>query len=134
MTKQYAWGLLLLRLVLGLSFAMHGYAKFSDGIENTSNWFDSIGLPGILAYGVALLEVMGGLALMAGLATRLLAAFYIIVMLVAIFKVKLVAGYIGGYELELTFLTISLALFISGGGLYSMDHALFPSRSVKAAR
>jgi len=131
MTKQYAWGLLLLRLVLGLSFAMHGYAKFSGGIENTSSWFESIGLPGILAYGVALLEVMGGLALMAGLATRLLGAFYVIVMLVAIIKVKLVAGYVDGYELELIFLTISLALLISGGGHYSIDRALFPSRSVK---
>ena len=134
MTKRYEWGLLLLRLVLGLGFAIHGYEKFRGGIENTANWFDSIGLPGILAYGVALLEVMGGLALMAGLATRLLAAFYVIVMLVAIFKVNLVAGFIGGYELELTYLTISLVLFISGGGLYSMDHALFPSRSVKVAR
>ena len=103
MTKQYAWGLLLLRLVLGLSFAMHGYAKFSRNRKH-SIWFDSIGLPGLLAYGVALLEVMGGLALMAGLATRLLAAFYIFVMLVAIFKVKLAAGFIGGYELILLFL------------------------------
>lgn len=134
MTKQYAWGLLLLRLVLGLSFAMHGYVKFSGGIENTSNWFNNIGLPGILAYGVALLEVMGGLALMAGLATRLLSSGYIIVMLVAIIKVKLVSGFIGGYELELTFLTISLTLLISGGGHYSIDHVLFPSRSVKEAR
>lgn len=130
-TKRYEWGLLLLRLVLGLSFAIHGYDKFSGGIENTANWFDSIGLPGILAYGVALLEVMGGLALMAGLATRLLAAFYVIVMLVAIFKVKLAVGFIGGYELDLAFLTIALALFISGGGFYSIDRALFPSRSVK---
>lgn len=59
MTVQYAWGLLLLRLVLGLSFTMHGYAKFGSGIENTVIWFDSIGLPGLLAYGIALLEVMG---------------------------------------------------------------------------
>ena len=131
MTKQYAWGLLLLRLVLGLSFAMHGYVKFSDGIENTSSWFDSMGLPGILAYGVALLEVMGGLALMAGLATRLLSFGYIFVMLVAIIKVKFVSGFIGGYELELIFLTISLTLLLSGGGLYSIDHLLFPSRNAK---
>ena len=133
MTAQYAWGLLLLRLVLGLSFTMHGYSKFDSGIENTVIWFDSIGLPGLLAYGVALLEVMGGLALMAGLATRLLAALYVIVMLVAIFKVSLVAGYIGGYELELTYLFISLTLFLSGGGFYSIDRALFPQGRVKAA-
>ena len=133
MTAQYAWGLLLLRLVLGLGFTIHGYAKFGSGIENTVIWFDSMGLPGLLAYGVALLEVMGGLALMAGLATRLLAAFYVIVMLVAILKVKLAVGFIGGYELDLAFLAISLTLFLSGGGFYSIDRALFPQGRVKAA-
>jgi uncharacterized membrane protein YphA (DoxX/SURF4 family) len=131
MTKPYAWSLFLLRFFLGLSFAVHGYVKFSGGIVNTSNWFNSLGLPGMLAYGVALLEVMGGIALMAGLATRLLSALYIIVMAVAIIKVKMARGFLGGYELELTFLTISLALLVSGGGLYSVDHMLFPSRKTK---
>jgi len=36
MMKQYAWSLLILRLSLGFSFAMHGFSKFSGGIENTS--------------------------------------------------------------------------------------------------
>jgi uncharacterized membrane protein YphA (DoxX/SURF4 family) len=127
--KRYSWGLLLLRLSLGFSFAVHGYDKFSGGIVNTSRWFDSLGLPGILAYGVALLEVLGGIALMAGLATRLLSALYIIVMTVAIYKVKFAGGFLG-FELELTFLVISLALLISGGGIYSVDHALFPSKKI----
>jgi len=130
MMKQYAWSLLILRLSLGFSFAMHGFSKFSGGIENTSRWFDSLGLPGILAYGVALLEVLGGFALMAGLFTRFLSALYMIVMIVAIFKVQLSRGYLGGYELEVTFLAVSLALLVSGGGLYSVDHALFPSKRV----
>jgi len=131
MTISYSWSLFLLRFFLGLSFAVHGYVKFSGGIVNTSNWFNSLGLPGIFAYGVALLEVMGGLALMAGLATRLLSALYIIVMAVAIIKVKMDRGFLGGYELELSFLAISLALLVSGGGRFSVDHMLFPSRKVK---
>jgi uncharacterized membrane protein YphA (DoxX/SURF4 family) len=128
--KQYAWSALILRLVLGFSFAMHGFSKFSGGIENTSRWFDSLGLPGILAYGVALLEVLGGFALMAGLFTRFLCSLYIIVMVVAIYKVQLARGFLGGYELEATFLAVSLALLIGGGGLYSVDHALFPSQRI----
>lgn len=128
--KQYAWSLLILRLSLGFSFAMHGFSKFSGGIENTSRWFESIGLPGILAYGVALLEVLGGFALMAGLFTRFLSFLYMIVMIVAIYKVQLSRGFLGGYELEFTFLMVSLALLISGGGLYSVDHALFPSNKI----
>jgi uncharacterized membrane protein YphA (DoxX/SURF4 family) len=132
MIKQYAWSILILRLCLGFSFAMHGFSKFGGGIENTSKWFDSLGLPGILAYGVALLEVLGGFALMAGLFTRFLTSLYIIVMIVAIYKVKLSHGFLGGYELELTFLAVSLALLISGGGLYSIDHALFPSKKIQS--
>ena len=95
--KQYAWGLLILRLALGFNFAMHGFQKFSGGIENTSRWFDSLGLPGILAYGVALLEVLGGFALMAGLFTRFLSVLYMIVMIVAIYKVRFVSGFLGGF-------------------------------------
>jgi len=130
MIRQYAWGLLILRLCLGFNFMLHGFSKFSGGIENSARWFDSLGLPGILAYGVALLEVLGGFGLMAGLFTRFLGALYIIVMIVAIYKVRYVSGYLNGFELETTFLAISLALVVSGGGLYSVDHALSPSRKL----
>jgi uncharacterized membrane protein YphA (DoxX/SURF4 family) len=130
MIKRYSWGLLILRLVLGFSFFLHGFSKFDGGIENTSRWFESLGLPGILAYGVALLEVLGGFGLMAGLFTRFLASLYIIVMIVAIYKVRFSAGFLMGYELETMFLAVSLALAVSGGGIYSADHALFPSRKV----
>jgi len=128
--KQYAWSLLILRLVLGFTFVLHGFSKFSGGIENTSRWFDSIGLPGILAYGVALLEVLGGFGLIMGLFTRFLSALYMIVMLVAIFKVQFSRGYLGGWELEATFFAMAFALLIAGAGLYSVDHALFPSKKI----
>lgn len=134
MTKKYDWSLLILRVILGLGFTIHGFDKFNGGIENISNWFDSIGIPGILAYGVSLLEVMGGIALIAGLATKLVSCLFAIVMIVAIIKVKIVGGFLGngelsGFELELVYFTISIALFINGSRLFSIDETLFPSRT-----
>jgi len=128
--RRYGISLLILRLCLGFNFAVHGFAKFSGGIENTARWFESLGFSGILAYGVALLEVLGGFGLMAGLFTRFLSALYMIVMAVAIFKVQLVRGFLDGFELEFTFFAVAFALLVAGGGVYSADHALFPSRKM----
>jgi uncharacterized membrane protein YphA (DoxX/SURF4 family) len=127
MTTQAAWGLLLLRMAMGFGFAFHGFAKFKGGIENTSNWFDSLGIPGIFAYGVALLEVMGGFALIAGVATKLVALLLAIVMTVAIWKVKFANGYLS-YELETMYLAASIALALNGSGRFSIDQTLFPKK------
>ncbi|MFJ8235495.1 DoxX family protein [Ureibacillus sp. NPDC094379] len=62
-------GALILRIILGLIFAVNGFVKFKGGIENTVGWFESINLPGFLAYGVARLEVVGGILLIIGFAT-----------------------------------------------------------------
>lgn len=133
MTKQFSWGLLIIRIFLGVGFTIHGFDKFHHGIGNIAHWFSSIGLPGILAYGVALLEVMGGISLIAGLATRLLACLFTIVMVVAILKVKLAMGFLStvhtsGYELELTYLVLAMILLINGSRLYSIDQSLFPKQ------
>ena len=49
---------------------MHGLTKFQSGIDNIAGWFTSIGLPGGLAYGVATVELVGGLLLILGLGVR----------------------------------------------------------------
>ena len=69
-------GALILRITLGAIFFIHGVVKFQGGIENTAGWFESLGLPGATAYGVALLEIIGGILLIIGLATRLVAALF----------------------------------------------------------
>jgi hypothetical protein len=48
-------------------------------------------------------------------------------MIVAICKVQLSRGYLGGWELEFTCFAFALSLFAAGGGMYPVDHALFPS-------
>jgi uncharacterized membrane protein YphA (DoxX/SURF4 family) len=67
---------------------------------------------------------------MAGLFTRMLSFLYMIVMAVAIWKVRYSAGFLVGWELEFTFFSVALALLVTGGGVYSVDHALFPSKKI----
>ncbi|MED4454128.1 DoxX family protein [Metabacillus fastidiosus] len=127
-------GALILRIALGTLFFVHGLVKFQDGIENTVGWFASIGLPGFMAYSVALTELIGGIALIIGLATRLVSALYTIIMIGAVIKVKLSLGLLGngqmaGYELDLAFLAIAIYLFINGSKLLSVSQLIFKKDS-----
>ncbi|OKL35595.1 DoxX family protein [Domibacillus mangrovi] len=120
----------LLRMVLGISFFVHGLVKFQGGIGNTAGWFESIGIPGFLAYVVGTIELVGGIALVLGLGTQIVSALLAFVMIGAILKVKFAIGFLGtaemaGYELDLAFLVIALFLAGNGSKLWSVDGALF---------
>jgi uncharacterized membrane protein YphA (DoxX/SURF4 family) len=120
---------LLLRLVLGISFLLHGIAKFQGGIGNTAGWFDSIGIPGALAYAVAIIEVAGGIALIIGLGTRIVSIVLGILMIGAIFTAKLPGGFLGngtgaGYELDVAFLAIAIFLAMNGSKMLALDGVL----------
>jgi len=126
----------LLRFVLGISFFVHGFVKFQGGIENTVGWFDSIGIPGFLAYVVASVELVGGAALILGLGTRIVSALLALIMVGAILKSKLAIGFLGtpemaGYELDLAFLVIAIFLAVNGSKLWSVDDALFNKTTEK---
>jgi len=126
----------LLRIVLGISFFVHGLVKFQGGIENTVGWFDSIGIPGFLAYVVASVELVGGAALILGLGTRIVSALLALIMVGAILKSKLAIGFLGtpemaGYELDLAFLVIAIFLAVNGSKLWSVDDALFNKKTEK---
>ncbi|MGM7634852.1 DoxX family protein [Bacillus sp. Hm123] len=134
MTKKHELGALILRVILGLTFFVHGLAKFQGGIENIAGWFDSIGIPSFMAYIVAAVELVGGAALILGLGTRIIAGLLVIVMLVAISKVKLAAGFMGngemaGYELDLALMAMSAYLAIAGSSLYSLDQLVLGKNS-----
>lgn len=121
---------LLLRIVLGISFFVHGLVKFQGGIENTVGWFESIGIPGFFAYAVGVVELVGGIALVLGLGTRVVSALLALIMVGAILKVKLAIGFLGtaemaGYELDLAFLVIAIFLAVNGSKLWAVDQANF---------
>ncbi|MEH7179743.1 DoxX family protein [Neobacillus vireti] len=132
-------GALLLRITLGAIFFIHGVVKFQGGIENTAGWFESLGLPGVTAYSVALLEIVGGILLIVGLATRLVGALFALLMIGATVKVKLAVGFLGngqmaGYELDLAFLAIAVYLAINGSKLLSVGQLFFKKESNEIKR
>ncbi len=136
MLKKYEMSTLILRVVLGITFLIHGYVKFQGGIENTVGWFASIGLPGVLAYGVAVVELVGGILLIIGLGSRIVSALYVLLMAGAIFTAKLSVGFIGaqgaGYELDLAFLAMALVIAINGSKLYAVDQIVFKQKETVA--
>jgi putative oxidoreductase len=124
----------LLRVVLGVTFLIHGAAKFQGGIANTAGFFESLGLPGFTAYIVALIELVGGLAMVLGVGTRIISILFAIVLAVAIVKVKLAGGFLGngqmaGYELDLALLAVSIFLAITNKSLFALDNVIFQSKN-----
>ncbi len=80
-----------------------------------------IPLPSVAAVVVTAVELLGALALLLGLGTRVAAALLAIDMLVAILAVRLSAGFLGGYEYELTLLGAAASLAFLGAGPLSLD-------------
>lgn len=108
-------GLLPLRLVIAAVFLMHGGQKlFVYGIPGVTGAMHSMGipLPQISAVVVTAVELLGGLAILAGVFTRWAALLLVCDMAVVVLKVKLHGGFFspGGVEFELTLLAGALTL------------------------
>ncbi|AIC95550.1 DoxX family protein [Shouchella lehensis] len=112
-------GIAFVRLVVGVIFIAHGLDKFNGGIEGTVAFFESLSIPSpdLMAVVVALVEIVAGLALLLGLLTRLMSAILMIVMIGAVYMVKLDQGFIGGFEFDLL-LFVVLLLFVINGSLF----------------
>jgi len=125
----------IMRVVMGILFLAHGISKLQMGLGNVEAWFGSLGLPGLLAYGVAILELVGGVMLIIGLFTRYISALFTIMLIGAIVTTKLSAGLLGhdqmvGYEMELSFMLVTLYLTVAASTPLSMDQVLLRKRSV----
>ncbi|UUZ87217.1 DoxX family protein [Paenibacillus sp. P26] len=91
------------------------------GIENTAGFFQKIGLPGFLASIVGGIELIGGICMILGLGVRIFGAAFAVILLGVILTVKSSKGFVGGYELELALLAMSVHLLISGNGSLAID-------------
>jgi putative oxidoreductase len=128
----YDVGLLILRLVLGVTLAAHGYNKFFGGgrIPGTARWFESIGMkPGKFHATVAAsTEMAAGLGLAAGLLTPIPAAGFVSLMLVAAWTVHRPNGFFivkEGWEYNLVLAVSAVVVATLGAGRFSLDYVVF---------
>lgn len=121
MNSIFGYGLLPIRIMAGLVFIAHGIPKFYD-VSGGYGFFQSINFPQELFIPIALLEVIGGLAILFGILTRIASALFIIEMIGAILTAKLSKGFIGGYEFELLLISICTSLVILGPGRISIEN------------
>lgn len=127
--RHQALGLTLLRIIAGVTFAMHGYQKlFVYGVAGVQGAFAQMGapMPTITGPLVGGLEFFGGIALVVGLLTRLAALGLVIDMLGAITLVHFANGFFlpKGYEFVLMLLAAALTLAVGGAGSFSVDEAI----------
>lgn len=122
--KNIDVALLFIRIGIGVVFIVAGWGKLT-GIEGVQGFFGDIGIPlaGLMAWVVAIIEFFGGIMVLTGLYSRIPALLLGIIMIVAIFTVKMDQGF-GEMRVDLLLLLMNAAIFSSGSGKYSIDSML----------
>ena len=132
------WGLIILRLALGITFFAHGWMKVDPNgpVKGPANFAAGlkqmrVPLPLFFAWVVSLLETVGSVLLILGLGTPILAIGFAIDMLVAstlvkrrMMNAKFMDTKVQGWEIEFALMAGALALFFTGAGSISLDHIL----------
>jgi putative oxidoreductase len=145
------WAPLPVRLIIGYGFVAHGWAKLSRGPAGFARLLEQIHapLPELTAWVSTLVEILGGLAILAGAFVAVVSVPLIVMMFVAMFTVHLRYGFsaintIGltaagpqfgppGYEVNLLYLAGLLALILGGAGPFSIDRLLARRQRDQAA-
>lgn len=141
------WAVLILRLIIGFGFMVHGWAKFSRGPAGFGKLLEQLGvpLPDVMAWVVPFVELLGGLAILLGVFVKIVGVPLIITMLVAMFTVLLRYGFstintVGltetgpkfgppGYELNLLYIAGLVSLILIGAGRFSIDNLIKGKRN-----
>ena len=130
---------LILRVTLGIVILAHGVQKLFGwfggyGFHGTMGYFtEHVGLPWIIGLLVIVLETAGAIALILGLATRLIALSLTVLAIGIALSVHVQNGFFmnwdntqpgEGYEFFLLWLAISISLAFSGAGMFSVDRKI----------
>ncbi len=126
--RRLASAILILRVVVGIAFIIHGSGKIADPLH----WLDQgplLGVPAALQLLVAYAEYVGGIFLISGFLTPLVAFLIACEMATVILRVKLpngscFVGCRGSFEIEGVYFAVMVALLLMGSGTYSIDHVL----------
>ena len=123
MNSAFGYGLLPIRIIAGVTFIADGVPK-SFGVSGGIRFLSICKFTPELFVPIAHLELIGGLAILLGILTRIASVLLIIELLGAILTIKLSKGFIGGYEFELLLIAICLSLVIMGPGKISIENAI----------
>jgi len=136
-TNQSWLGALLVRVSVGLMFYQAGSGKLGR-LEGVANYFESLGIPApaFNAVFVAWVETIGGLAIVAGLATRFVAIPLAFTMVVAMktggaFSSETVSLMDVLTVADFTYMAALIWLALAGPGQASLDALLGLFRSNK---
>jgi putative oxidoreductase len=119
-------GKLVLRLTVGILMLLHGVAKILGGVKGIAGMLQGVGLPGELAYGAYLGEVVAPLLVIIGFYARvgaLVMAFHMLVAIYLAHQAEIFSlGRGGGWAIELQgfFLFTALAVALIGPGRFSV--------------
>lgn len=150
--KTYdSWPAFILRVIVGIGFFVHGYAKLGKGPEGFIKLLDQVGVPapGAMAWIAISVEVIGGVALIVGAFVSIISIPLIITMLTALFTIHYKFGYssiktIGldadgpkfgppGFEINLLYIGALIMLVFAGAGKFSVDSIIAKRRKVHSA-
>lgn len=116
------------RVAFGAIMVMHGWPKWNRGADAVGAAFaTNYGLPSWFALFAILFEIVGGAALVLGVATRFFAAAIAVELLIAMFAAHWAKGFpvgAGGYEYVMFLGIVCFYIAIRGGGPYSVDAKL----------
>ncbi|MGH2614665.1 MAG: DoxX family protein [Thermomicrobiales bacterium] len=131
-------GLAILRIVLGIAFAVHGWSKLSGGVDNFAGFIGGtlgVPLPGLMAWVVTIVELVGGILLIVGALTQYAGILLVLDMLGAIIFAYLGRGapFIDNgqitWEKEAVFAAAALCLVLAGPGAWSVDDVVVDTRT-----
>jgi len=121
------WGLLVLRVFLGLIFVYHGWPKFTMGMKAAGKMAKGIGIPAGLFLLIGLGEFLFGIAAILGVWTQIAGIYFAILILGALYLKlsKWNAPFSSmkgtGWEFDLLILGAALVLLFNGAGGISVD-------------
>lgn len=120
---------LVLRVVTGLIFAMHGWQKFIGGVEGTAGFLASLGFPFPVLMAILLIaaELGGGILLILGIFTHWVSKILVLVSLIALLTVHVTNGFFvneGGFEFILLLFAATVSLTITGPGKWALGRML----------
>jgi putative oxidoreductase len=121
---------LVARVWMGANMIVHGYPKLKNIKETAKETKQTLGIPAKATYTAAVLEFFGGIFLIIGLIVPIVALFFAFFMIANVImkRRKMNAAYIApgkaSYEIDITYLIISIILIVLGAGALSIDSVI----------